>query len=319
MSAPPTIPLAPKEYDPDAINRMMRVLTQYFTQITQDITNTAGSTINKQFNSIGVGVAASGTAGDLKATTVEAITFTGALVGNASTATSAINATNATNLVGSGSVSATATGGAGLIPNLAAFATDATNAHYAVAGKNINIPTDTNLQTWADSLPRCGMYDIYLTVAQGALPVGWWHLELQRHSNDAVGILYHVLTATGLTTGSGIIYTNTRTNASWGGWVQVVTTVQEPASLATNGYQQLASGLIIQWGATASLTAATGGQVTTFPIAFPTACVSVVMSRVTAATATQAESTVSSFNTTSFTASNGGNTNSVFHYIAIGY
>ena len=42
-------------------------------------------------------------------------------------------------------------------------------------------------------------------------------------------------------------------------------------SLATNGYQKLPGGLIIQWG-TDTLNS---GTVITFPIAFPTACVSV--------------------------------------------
>ena len=47
----------------------------------------------------------------------------------------------------------------------------------------------------------------------------------------------------------------------------------EFGSLQTaNGWQKLSSGLIIQWG----LTATGGTVVTTFPLAFPTACFSVV-------------------------------------------
>ena len=89
MSAPPVLPIAPQTYDPDYVNRINRVLTQYFTQVGNDIGNTAGSTINAQFNSLGVGTAPSGTAGDIKATTIEA-----ALIGNASTATTLQTARN---------------------------------------------------------------------------------------------------------------------------------------------------------------------------------------------------------------------------------
>lgn len=45
----------------------------------------------------------------------------------------------------------------------------------------------------------------------------------------------------------------------------------ETASLATNGYIKLSSGLIIQWGVTSSFSSE-GGQTFTFPIAFPNAC-----------------------------------------------
>jgi len=49
-----------------------------------------------------------------------------------------------------------------------------------------------------------------------------------------------------------------------------------PKSFTTNGYQKLPSGLIIQWGkASQTTTAAQGPNSVTFPIAFPTACLSV--------------------------------------------
>lgn len=48
------------------------------------------------------------------------------------------------------------------------------------------------------------------------------------------------------------------------------------ASLAGNGYQKLPSGLIIQWGATGGATNNTL-QTTSFPIAFPNACLCVVL------------------------------------------
>jgi len=105
------------------------------------------------------------------------------------------------------------------------YAVNAANAHYAIAGKNVGIAADTNLETWADSLPRCGMYDIYLSVAQGNLPTSWWHIELQRHSGDAAGNLYHIITAKILGAGSGLMYTNTCYGGTWSGWIQVVTSI----------------------------------------------------------------------------------------------
>jgi hypothetical protein len=49
---------------------------------------------------------------------------------------------------------------------------------------------------------------------------------------------------------------------------------QFPASLVANGYQKLASGLIIQWGAGTAVASAT--STVTFPITFPNACLNVV-------------------------------------------
>ncbi|WP_438347289.1 pyocin knob domain-containing protein [Paenibacillus sp. FA6] len=52
----------------------------------------------------------------------------------------------------------------------------------------------------------------------------------------------------------------------WGPWVEIWTTVNNPASLAANGYQRLASGLIIQWG---TVGVPIGGLTITFPVSFP--------------------------------------------------
>lgn len=58
--------------------------------------------------------------------------------------------------------------------------------------------------------------------------------------------------------------------------VNVVEYVADHAkSLTANGYQKLPSGLIIQWGTTAAITS-DGRTMVTFPIAFPTACLSAV-------------------------------------------
>ena len=47
------------------------------------------------------------------------------------------------------------------------------------------------------------------------------------------------------------------------------------ASLATNGYQKLPSGLIIQWGSVSGVVYA--GTTYSFPVAFPTGCLSMTM------------------------------------------
>lgn len=61
---------------------------------------------------------------------------------------------------------------------------------------------------------------------------------------------------------SGVSYPDGTTQATAGAWSQ-----------ASNGYRKLPDGTIIQWGTTASNNVALS-----FPIAFPTACVSVVSS-----------------------------------------
>lgn len=68
----------------------------------------------------------------------------------------------------------------------------------------------------------------------------------------------------------------TKSGTIWlmsGGSMIVVASAEFAASIATNGWQRLPSGLILQWG----LTASGGGIVsTTFPVAFPTACIKVL-------------------------------------------
>lgn len=68
----------------------------------------------------------------------------------------------------------------------------------------------------------------------------------------------------------------TKSGTLWlmsGGSMVVVASGEFAASIATNGWQRLPSGLILQWGITAS-----GGGIvsTTFPVAFPTACIKVL-------------------------------------------
>lgn len=90
-------------------------------------------------------------------------------------------------------------------------------------------------------------------------------------------------------------------------------------SLGASGYQKLPSGFIIQWGKSAVIGSNTSVSVT-FPLTFPTACVSVV-----ATPESPAAGNGSAIGCMSFTASgaviNNGNTetNNGVYYIAFGY
>jgi hypothetical protein len=71
------------------------------------------------------------------------------------------------------------------------------------------------------------------------------------------------------------------------------------AQIATPGYQKLPSGLIIQWGQATCAAGTTSS--TTFPIAFPNACLNVMASGFNASGNTQAYVTVNGRNSTVFT------------------
>jgi len=92
------------------------------------------------------------------------------------------------------------------------------------------------------------------------------------------------------------------------------------SSLAANGYQQLPNGLIIQWGTSAVAATAGSSATTTFPIAFPTACQSVVLTPTQASVVTQYSPGVTAKTTTNFTyGSAGSGFASGCLYVASGY
>lgn len=104
-------------------------------------------------------------------------------------------------------------------------------------------------------------------------------------------------TATSLTLNIGDTLSLVSTGAVWlaaAGTAQLPYSARFGASFATNGYQKLPSGLIIQWGAIPS-TLDDQNSVVTFPIAFPNACHAVC------ATNDTANSGAASFNVTSKT------------------
>jgi hypothetical protein len=87
------------------------------------------------------------------------------------------------------------------------------------------------------------------------------------------------------------------------------------ASLGASGYQKFASGMIMQWGNTNTAT-------TSFPISFPTACLSITPSVQYNSTGAFAGiyQTVTAMTTTNFTlAAAFSGLPGVVYYIAIGY
>ena len=88
----------------------------------------------------------------------------------------------------------------------------------AYNGKGLSITNDANLESWADANPRSGLYNIGLTVAQGALPAAFYYIEFLRYSSDSPATVYHTMRATDLSTGNGHVYENTAVNGTWVGW-----------------------------------------------------------------------------------------------------
>jgi hypothetical protein len=91
--------------------------------------------------------------------------------------------------------------------------------------------------------------------------------------------------------------------------------VNPAGSLAAAGYQKLASGLILQW---ATVSASTAGVAIVFPIAFPTACLSITGTTAGDSAATSITIAFHTLTTTGTTAYSASSTPAV-RYIAIGY
>lgn len=85
-------------------------------------------------------------------------------------------------------------------------------------------------------------------------------------------------------------------------------------SLVTNGYQKLPGGLVVQWGTTGSISAS-GTLAITFPVAFATGCLNIVMQVLNANLVIYP----SASGTTGFTANNSGGVSSTAYWIALGY
>jgi hypothetical protein len=100
---------------------------------------------------------------------------------------------------------------------------------------------------------------------------------------------------------------------------QVATTafVNPGQSLGTNGYQKFPSGMIMQWGTTASI-AGNGSSAIFFPISFPNNCLNVQITAQSFST-NQAHDTALAFGNTGFTLQNRSPGASSFYWFAIGF
>lgn len=108
--------------------------------------------------------------------------------------------------------------------------------------------------------------------------------------------------------------------AAIGGTAQIQYSTRFLASLATSGYQKLPSGIIIQWGITASIAGggATSGT-TTFPVQFPAAAAQVVFSSNAAPTAGSTPSWTDGLTATNFSIRNQNGNAATFRWCAFGY
>lgn len=92
-------------------------------------------------------------------------------------------------------------------------------------------------------------------------------------------------------------------------------------SKASNGYQKFPSGIVIQWGTTASIASEDTGAVT-FPVAFETSCLQ-VMAEIKDNSAESSASTghhgTGAYSTTGFSVYNRTDDAHVFNWWAIGY
>ena len=88
-------------------------------------------------------------------------------------------------------------------------------------------------------------------------------------------------------------------------------------SIATSGYQKMASGLILQWGVSGSIGPSSSGFVT-LPITFPTAAYAVTITPSFNATGAQIHDAVTAFSTSAFTIQNNSGGTGTFYWMATG-
>ena len=181
-----------------------------------------------------------------------------------------------------------------------------------------------NLSILADNVSSAGVLTVAgggtglsSTPANGQIPIG-------------NGTNY---TAATITAGAGITVTNgagsitvalptpgTSLNYLVSNGTNWVSSAFGAASLAASGYQKLPNGFILQWGSAGTTSGAGVSASPTFPIAFPTACQSVIVMAAPGSLATQYTPGITVKSTTGFTwGSAGSGFGTANYYIAVGY
>lgn len=106
-------------------------------------------------------------------------------------------------------------------------------------------------------------------------------------------------------------------NVVWAEWLRKLI----PSSDRTAGYQILPGGLYLQWGTTASLNSGTTTSIS-LPIAFPTACLTVLLTpknNSASATAATGHPGTGNYTVSAFDLYNRASVALVFNWVAVGY
>jgi hypothetical protein len=130
-------------------------------------------------------------------------------------------------------------------------------------------------------------------------------------SANTVGVVF---TATGVGSGTGTATTNTWASSS--GYLTSTNFTGSNQSLATNGYQKLVGGLILQWG---SISTPLGTTTVTYPIAFPTATLNVQLTMQNSSSTDYSAQKVDSTSATQLVIRSTNSTTLTTYWFAIGY
>ena len=184
-----------------------------------------------------------------------------------------------------------------------------------VAGRTVQLsgagPYTVNLPLASEVLNGAGF---------GIIVTGSGNITIQRQGADQIfQALNNSVTSLTLQAGDVLWFVRdgaTSWNILWGTKLAQFAP-QFAASIVANGYQKLPSGLIIQWGVTASI-ALNSTSVITLPMTFPNANFGVVCNGVSADLSDTDNWGVSSVTTSQFTLTNGG-VAKAYYWHAIGY
>lgn len=153
--------------------------------------------------------------------------------------------------------------------NVNAYRNLSVNRLHATSG--FHIADRSNITTRVNS----GFYQhSTATTAEGwpQTTNAWYHLLANTHSNE--GNYYSMQFAGSFYHSSDLFYRATDNNGN-APWHRVWNGSNAPGSLAQNGWQRFANGIIIQWGVTGNVVG--DDQIAfTFPIAFPNLCAVVI-------------------------------------------